>query len=328
MKTMKHMVSFSGGRTSAYLCHLMIEKFGRENVDFVFMDTGAEHPKTYEFIKKCNEYFGLNLTVLKIEVIPTLGEGNSFSVQSINSLKWDLERFKKLVAKYGNPYNPGGAFCTDQLKTQTYKKYVKTMEHEVVSWIGIRADEPKRYLGEELFFELRKHRYTNDEIIKIFFDKDETFLTRKARKLMDERLSALSKKGWRFLAEISDFDKLDVTDFWDGMSFDLEAPEFSGNCVFCPKKSPSRIALAQRESPELFDDWNNLLKGANPKGRPFQVDAIYRGKLTFDGIAELYKNHSDDEIKQSLRRAKRQDAGCGSESCEAFGQIDLFEGDE
>ena len=48
----KQVCSFSGGRTSAYLCKLLLEKFGKDNVEFVFMDTGAEHPETYSFIKK------------------------------------------------------------------------------------------------------------------------------------------------------------------------------------------------------------------------------------------------------------------------------------
>jgi 3'-phosphoadenosine 5'-phosphosulfate sulfotransferase (PAPS reductase)/FAD synthetase len=58
---MKHIVSFSGGRTSAYLVHLMEQKRKKENieVEYVFMDTGAEHPNTYEFIKKCVEYFDI-----------------------------------------------------------------------------------------------------------------------------------------------------------------------------------------------------------------------------------------------------------------------------
>lgn len=37
---MKKVVSFSGGRTSAYLCYLMKEMHGDE-VDFIYMDTGA-----------------------------------------------------------------------------------------------------------------------------------------------------------------------------------------------------------------------------------------------------------------------------------------------
>ena len=277
---MKHVVSFSGGRTSAYLCHLMIEKFGREAVDFVFMDTGAEHPKTYEFIKKCVDHFGIELTVLKIEVNSVLGEGNSYSIHDINSIGWDLTRFKDLVRKYGNPYNPSGGFCTDQIKTQTYKKYIKSFSEEVRSWIGIRIDEPNRL----------KQKY-----------------------------------GVKYLAELSQMDKHDIIGWWKQQPFDLEVPEYSGNCIFCIKKSASRIALAQRESPELYDDWNNMIKNANPKEREFPVDSIYRGKLSFDGIAELYKDYSFSEIEETIRRSKRSGVGCGSESCEAFGQTDMFE---
>ena len=48
------VVSFSGGRTSAYLCSL-IKKLYPDAV-FVFMDTGAEHEATYEFIKQVNDF--------------------------------------------------------------------------------------------------------------------------------------------------------------------------------------------------------------------------------------------------------------------------------
>jgi len=41
------VVSFSGGRTSAYLCSLI--KGLHPDAVFVFMDTGAEHPETYDF---------------------------------------------------------------------------------------------------------------------------------------------------------------------------------------------------------------------------------------------------------------------------------------
>lgn len=63
------VVSFSGGRTSAYMVWLIesMRKSGEwaAPVEYIFMDTGAEHPKTYEFIKKCFEHFGINLTCLR-----------------------------------------------------------------------------------------------------------------------------------------------------------------------------------------------------------------------------------------------------------------------
>ena len=127
MKNKKHIVSFSGGRTSAYLVHLMEQRRKKENieVEYVFMDTGAEHPKTYEFIKKCVEYFDIDLTVLKTKINEEMGIGPTFEVHDLNSIGWDLSVFKKLTKKYGNPYNPGGGFCTDKLKTVTFNKYIK-----------------------------------------------------------------------------------------------------------------------------------------------------------------------------------------------------------
>jgi hypothetical protein len=249
-------------------------------VEYVFMDTGAEHPKTYEFIKKIVNYYNINLTVLNISVNPELGKGNGYSIHDVDSIGWDLSRFKALVDKYGNPYNPSGGYCTDQIKTQTYKRYLKDIKEDVTSWLGIRIDEPSRLK---------------------------------------------SRPNFKYLAELSQMDKDDIIGWWAEMPFDLEVPEFSGNCVFCIKKSPSRIALAQKESPELFEDWNNLIKSANPKERAFPVDSIYRGKLSFEGIAELYKDHTQEQIKSTLRRSKRQDSGCGSESCEIdFDQMDMF----
>jgi len=110
----------------------------------VFMDTGAEHPKTYEFIKKCVEYFGIELTVLKIEINPELGRANSFSIHDVDSIGWDLSRFKQMVAKYGNSYNPSGGYFTDQMKTQTYKRYINSLNEDLTTWIGIRIDEKSR----------------------------------------------------------------------------------------------------------------------------------------------------------------------------------------
>ena len=82
---MKKVVSFSGGRTSAYLCHLMKEKYGDE-VDFIYMDTGAEHKETYEFIRKVNDEFGLNLICLRTDFSSDLGAGNDFAVVAIDSI--------------------------------------------------------------------------------------------------------------------------------------------------------------------------------------------------------------------------------------------------
>ena len=108
------VVSFSGGRTSAYLCSL-IKKLYPDAV-FVFMDTGAEHPATYDFVKQCNDYFGLNLVCLRAVVDMQFGIGVNYKVVDINEIGDDLKPWRDMSLKYGLPYQ-GGAFCTDRMKT-------------------------------------------------------------------------------------------------------------------------------------------------------------------------------------------------------------------
>ena len=54
--------------------------------------------------------------------------------------------WREMVKKYGAPYNPGGAFCTDRMKTTPYKKYCDQVygKDQYTSWLGIRVDEKRR----------------------------------------------------------------------------------------------------------------------------------------------------------------------------------------
>lgn len=142
---MIHVVSFSGGRTSAYLVHLMEQRRIKEDLDvrYIYMDTGAEHPKTYEFIKNVVSHWDINLTCLRVVVNPELGQGNSYEVIPVSEIKHDLEPWKAIVKKYGLPY-PAGAFCTREMKFNPVTKYCKDNFDEYTTWIGIRADEQNR----------------------------------------------------------------------------------------------------------------------------------------------------------------------------------------
>lgn len=142
---MIHVVSFSGGRTSAYLVHLMEQRRIKEDLDvrYIYMDTGAEHPKTYEFIKNVVSHWGINLTCLRVVINPELGQGNSYEVIPVSEIKHDLEPWKAIVKKYGLPY-PAGAFCTREMKFNPVTKYCKDNFDEYTTWIGIRADEQNR----------------------------------------------------------------------------------------------------------------------------------------------------------------------------------------
>ena len=140
---MKHIVSFSGGRTSAYLLNLFKDK---KDTVFIFCDTGAEHPNTYTFIKQCVEYFDINLICLKSVVNQEKGIGVTYKIVDVDSIGWDLSMFSDISKKYGAPYNPGGAHCTQHLKTIPFYKYCddKFGKGNYTTWLGIRVDEMRR----------------------------------------------------------------------------------------------------------------------------------------------------------------------------------------
>lgn len=60
----KPVVSFSGGKDSAVVAHLVARTVGAaKNVSLFFADTTLEHPETNDYVKQFAEYYGLPLTV-------------------------------------------------------------------------------------------------------------------------------------------------------------------------------------------------------------------------------------------------------------------------
>ena len=281
---MKNVVSFSGGRTSAYLVHLMEQKRSVDgwDVSYVFMDTGAEHPKTYDFVRNVSKYFWVEITCLRVDINPELGKGNSYKVVSIDDICQDLQPWKDMIKKYGVPYY-GGAFCTDRMKLGPFTKYCNDNfgKGNYTTWLGIRADEPKR-LSE--------------------------------------------KDGIRFLAELSDFEKPDVLDWWREQEFDLGIDEWNGNCVFCFKKSDLKLAAAQRDNPEHYIEFLEMLDGDDVRTgeKAGSKESMYRKKRSIQQVVAMFDGSTGAEIKSRIRGGKMTDAGSCSESCEVFNcQIDM-----
>ncbi len=278
---MKKVVSFSGGRTSAYLCKVMIDKFGKDNVDFIFMDTGAEHPKTYEFIRKVNKHFDLNLTCLRGDFNQPLGKGHSYKIVSINDICADLKPYKDMVDKYGTPTVASG-WCTSRMKEETHDKYCndKYGKGNYQTWIGIRADEPRR-------------------------------------------LGGIGKKeALKYMAEITDAEKQDILNYWSKMPFDLGIDEWLGNCVFCFKKSNLKLAAAQRDEPELYMQWLDMVEAAPDRNKKDGRNSMhmYRKQKTLPELIATFDGSTGQEIKARIRGSKMIDTNSCSESCEVFNQ--------
>lgn len=359
------IVSFSGGRTSAYLIHL-IEKLRKNSslkVQYVFMDTGAEHPKTYEFIKKVVEYYKIKLTCLRVDINKKHGKANSYKEIDISEIKHDLIPFKEMMKKYGTPYLRG-PFCTQIMKGsaatsgQLQGPFYQWASDQFgvgnyIAVLGIRIDEPKRLIGEENFKNLSRIGLSTDEVLELknklilllrekglnavkhfcsnLFDSefqpdlfdDHLCIVKKVNKsasLLTDRIKFLESQVVVYMADLTDFEKKDVLNHWKDMPFDLDIPEWMGNCIWCIKKGPNKLALASREEPDLTEDFIQALKSEDikVKERKFGKLIMYRGNQSLESIIESYKNLSTTELKRTIKSSHQLEANSCSESCEAL----------
>ncbi len=236
---MKKVVSFSFGRTSARLSVWAKRRF--PDCDIVSMDTTAEHDATYDFGRKCNDHFNLDITVLQTVFTKEMRVGNDYKIIEPSEMKCSLEVYRNMINKYGEPYI-GGMFCNDRMKMVPYKKYCneKYGRGNYKTILGIRIDEPARFLGKELHGELKKLGYYDyQDLIEIYttlkydgvrglhgwlcipYGKNRTS---KAYKAASKRLRNLDENIY-YMAEFLDDEKQDVSDWWEEQEFNLEIPD-------------------------------------------------------------------------------------------------------
>lgn len=277
--------NFSGGRTSATLT-ILIESMRKAGiitapVEYLFIDTGAEHPKTYDFIRRVVEYAGIELTCLRAVIDPTPGVGSRPVEVGIDGIGYDLSVWRAMLAKHSTPFIPSGGFCTARMKSEPVKYYLdkKYGKGGFIQLLGMRADEPKR-------------------------------------------LVRVAKTARFYMADaFPDIEKIDVLKFWREMPFDLEIDEWLGNCVFCVKKRPNKIALAAMDAPDLADDFWALLNEPTVKVAPNRPDPclMYRDWSTLKSIRESFSSVPRGEIIARLKMVRLEDdADQCSESCEAM----------
>lgn len=116
------VISFSGGRTSGYMLHRILEVGLRKDVHVIFADTGQERPETYQFVRDCEQHWDI-----EIHTVERPGQ------------------FTQLITDKKFLPNPIARFCTQELKLTPMRDWMVTRGyHEWVNVVGIRADEPRR----------------------------------------------------------------------------------------------------------------------------------------------------------------------------------------
>ena len=88
------LISFSGGRTSAYMLHQILEANGDlpKNCKVVFTNTGREMPETLDFVQECSHKWNVNITWLEYRKLKP-----KFEIVSHNSASRNGEPFSECI---------------------------------------------------------------------------------------------------------------------------------------------------------------------------------------------------------------------------------------
>ena len=136
-----NVINFSGGRTSAYMAKRLIDEgIDRDEALFIFENTGKEMPETLDFIKECDERWGLNMIWLEYR------PGRTFEQVDYDTASRNGEPFDMLLQENNALPNTMMRFCTREMKVSTLKRFMHSIGvHEWDHYVGIRYDEPRRW---------------------------------------------------------------------------------------------------------------------------------------------------------------------------------------
>ncbi len=138
------VISFSGGRTSAYMLWRVLQSNNGlpEDAIVCFANTGKEEEATLEFVRDCEKNWGVEIHWLEYRT-----EEPNFERVTFETASRGGEPFEALIRKRQYLPNPVTRFCTSELKIRTIHKYIKSRgwkHNEHMDWVGIRADEQRR----------------------------------------------------------------------------------------------------------------------------------------------------------------------------------------
>lgn len=241
-------ISFSGGRTSAYMLWCVLQAHDMslpKEAKVLFCNTGKEDNATLDFVNECSVRWGVEITWLEYTVE---NQESAFKIVDYKTASRDGKPFEDVIKRY-EPYLPNGRarYCSSQMKTRTMHRYLfSTGWQDWDTFIGIRADEPRRVAK----FRSNPHPETKHETVCL--------------PLVPVGVSSK-----------------DVGKFWNEQSFDLKLPNINGktmhgNCDLCMLKPKSQILSLIQESPDRALWWmkqeEKAAKRCDGDGKFFAID--------------------------------------------------------
>lgn len=167
----KHIVvSFSGGRTSAYMLWRLRKEYPNATIYVVFANTGMEREETLAFVNECSVRWNIHIVWIEAKVNPEKGTGTTYTTVSYETASRKGEPFLEVVKKYGIP-GPSHPHCSRELKIVPIAKWVKdNVPSDHVMAIGIRYDELDRE-GDH-WYPLIKWKVTK-AVVRLFWKQQE-----------------------------------------------------------------------------------------------------------------------------------------------------------
>jgi len=134
MEKTLHVLGLSGGKDSAALAMYMRDNYPELDIQYYFTDTGKELPEVIDFVNRLEGYVGKIVDPYE-EVFSSNREKKDFD--------YHLRQHKNYLP------SPQARWCTIQMKLVPFEKWIqmkmaKEGYTQVVSYVGIRADEPAR----------------------------------------------------------------------------------------------------------------------------------------------------------------------------------------
>lgn len=244
------LISFSGGRTSAFMLRQILDAHDGvlpPDVHVCFANTGKEREETLRFVHECGVRWNVPIRWLEYrrrERGTPWKDG--FTEVGYNSASRSGEPFDAVIAVKGFLPNPMTRYCTIELKVRVMKCFAKALGWD--RWkniVGLRADEMLR-----VFKALSANENYNDPWTSVM-----PMASRAANVRQD-----------------------DVLEFWARQEFDLGLKTYEGNCDLCFLKSRGKQAEIIRRNPEMAAWWlekEGLGLSEKPDGNRFRIDRSF-----------------------------------------------------
>ena len=274
------VISFSGGRTSAYMLRHIVNAYGGRlpgGIHVVFANTGMERPETLEFVDVCGRAWGVEIVWVEyLWDAPHRTRVVDFATASRNG-----EPYAALIDRKGFVPSVTIRACSGTLKRDRIESYARhrlglKRWHSV---IGLRADEQRRVL---------RMRAMNC-----------------GSRTGAHAALPLAEAGVR---------EADVLDWWKRQPFDLGIPSYAGNRTLCMLKGRAKLIRLIRENPTLADWWiEQEAKVANrtgPDGRACESMKRFRLGETYAELkaAALAERDLFDEAAASPGESAESDS--------------------